>query len=617
MAGYRDALGVFHPLRSGMEQRATRGGGKRLVESKVPYNEFLSGDFDDPETKRKKREQYDDMKRRAGYAELERETKKKKTSSGTQKRLSLAQFVRRSGGIAPHKNDMFKGELARLGRKESGTTGLINQHNKQGRQRFGAEYMMDAANEAGFRDAKGYEFSNIGDFLHAVELDARKTSGKGRKGTRRKTKAQKLAESMKENPSAMKRNAATQRSFFDSESVARARPVERLQRVRDIHKGEKGTVVKKFKDGWVSIKLDNGGHWLASPDVIERINPAGKNRVVIVNGLFGAIRRVAQRRRSTRKATRAYRKELTLESKLEGARKRRQQAEQSVHARIARQDEKRENDRKRKEWAREEKRESARQAAEERKAAREQEREIAAHKKREAEIARRERESMRRNPPTNAFTKLVDRAAVLLRKNNDPETVKAQLEKTGERPQRVARAVRAAMSQRAAAPARNPAKRAARKQNSAPPKPTKKTLENFHEFQGREATHLLKVDASHMMPKASVNGELVAIKLKGGKELRAPADSHLLADARKRLWISGKLGKPNFKLRKDDCTLEGDIEYIVYRTIKEHLGDKAPVSYIHHLGEDTGAHPRLYLDRNGYGVVRGGDYTQDWRGVIN
>ncbi len=365
---------------------------------------------------------------------------------------------------------------------------------------------------------------------------------------------------------ATKRNPTTN-GLFDSESVTRARPVERLQRVRETSRGEKGTVVKTFDDGWVKVKLDNGGHWLASPDVIERINPAGKNRVVIVaaapkrvakapkrvakapkrNGLVG---RVVGRR----KAARAYRRELRHEAAVTRAHTKRKQYE---------------------------------------------------------------REALEHNPPTNAFTKLVDRAAVLLRKNNDPETVKAQLEKTGERPQRVARAVRAAMSQRAAAPARNPAKRAARKQNSAPPKPTKKTLENFHEFQGREATHLLKVDASHMMPKASVNGELVAIKLKGGKELRAPADSHLLADARKRLWISGKLGKPNFKLRKDDCTLEGDIEYIVYRTIKEHLGDKAPVSYIHHLGEDTGAHPQLYIDRNGYGVVRGGDYTQDWRGVIN
>lgn len=555
MAGYRDALGVFHPIRSGMEQRATRGG-KRLVESKVPYNEFLSGDFDDPETKRKKREQYDDMKRRAGYAELEQETKRtQKRSDAPARSLTLAQFVRKSGGIAPGKNDMHAGELRALGVKESGTTGLINQHNKQGRHRVTAEDMMMMARDEGYSG-----FDGIGDFIRAVELDARKTSGKGRKGTRRKTKAQRLAESMKENPSARKKNAATQRSFFDSESVTRARPVERLQRVRDIHKGEKGTVVKKFKDGWVSIKLDNGGHWLASPDVIERINPAGKNRVVIVaaapkrvakapkrNGLVG---RVVGRR----KAARAYRRELRHEAAVTRARTKRKQYE---------------------------------------------------------------REALEHNPATNAFTKLVDRAAVLLRKNHDPETVKAQLEKTGERPQRVARAVRAAMSQRAAAPARNPAKRAARKQNSAPPKPTKKTLENFHEFQGREATHLLKVDASHMMPKASVNGELVAIKLKGGKELRAPADSHLLADARKRLWISGKLGKPNFKLRKDDCTLEGSIEYIVYRTIKEHLGDKAPVSYIHHLGEDTGAHPQLYIDRNGYGVIRGGDYTQDWRGVIN
>jgi hypothetical protein len=64
---------------------------------------------------------------------------------------------------------MYAGEIKRLGYKETGTTGLINQHARQGSHKQSAEYVMDAANVEGYRDRHGERFTSIGDFLSAVE----------------------------------------------------------------------------------------------------------------------------------------------------------------------------------------------------------------------------------------------------------------------------------------------------------------------------------------------------------------------------------------------------------------------------------------------------------------
>lgn len=101
---------------------------------------------------------------------------------------SLSQFVRGQGGIAyrPEKKGTRKqlyepgdlgsrrggaSELGMLSPKETGTTGLLNKSNKQGAQRYSAEYMMDAANDHGYRDRQGHKFTNIGNFLAAVADD--------------------------------------------------------------------------------------------------------------------------------------------------------------------------------------------------------------------------------------------------------------------------------------------------------------------------------------------------------------------------------------------------------------------------------------------------------------
>lgn len=91
--------------------------------------------------------------------------------TGERSDITLSQFVRKRGGIVPHK--MFAGELDRLRPKGTGTTGLINQNNISAGRRVTADRMMEQANEAGFKDpATGEKFENVGDFLYAVELDA-------------------------------------------------------------------------------------------------------------------------------------------------------------------------------------------------------------------------------------------------------------------------------------------------------------------------------------------------------------------------------------------------------------------------------------------------------------
>ncbi len=92
------------------------------------------------------------------------------TAAGFKSDLSLSQFVRKMGGIAP--GEMFRGELDRIRIRETGTSGLVNQKAKQGSVPQTADIMMQAANDAGFRDPKtGQLFENPGDFLYAVERD--------------------------------------------------------------------------------------------------------------------------------------------------------------------------------------------------------------------------------------------------------------------------------------------------------------------------------------------------------------------------------------------------------------------------------------------------------------
>lgn len=148
-------------------------------------------------------------------------------------------------------------------------------------------------------------------------------------------------------------------------------------------------------------------------------------------------------------------------------------------------------------------------------------------------------------------------------------------------------------------------------------KPSRAAAAKFAEFQGRPG----KPGSADVSPLAKgaklyAIGKLVEIKLKGLTVGKPPRASQLLADTRGRMWISEKIGKPQPGLKAGQLTEVGKIQYVVYRARKVHIIPHME-NYIHRLGEETGAQPTLYLDPQGFGVIKGGAYTMTPEGIRN
>lgn len=199
--GFKDRAGQFHPIRAG------KG-----------YNEFLAGDFE-PRKRPTQKEQREIEKWQR------QETKRIREEIDAPKR-SLAQFVRAYGGIVP--GGMYAGEIRRLGYHETGTTGLINQKARIGSHKQTAQYVMDAANQEGYRDRYGERFTSIGDFLAAVEESAVKGISKsGRKAdTAKQKRAKQMARAMS-NPHKSYSRLSARRSKKAAEVVKMGREFER------------------------------------------------------------------------------------------------------------------------------------------------------------------------------------------------------------------------------------------------------------------------------------------------------------------------------------------------------------------------------------------------------
>lgn len=199
--GFKDRAGQFHPIRAG------KG-----------YNEFLAGDFE-PRKRPTQKEQREIEKWQR------QETKRIREEVDAPKR-SLAQFVRAYGGIVP--GGMYAGEIRRLGYHETGTTGLLNQKARIGSHKQTAQYVMDAANEEGYRDRHGERFTSIGDFLAAVEQSAVKGISKsGRKAdTAKQKRAKQMARAMS-NPHKSYSRLSARRSKKAAEVVKMGREFER------------------------------------------------------------------------------------------------------------------------------------------------------------------------------------------------------------------------------------------------------------------------------------------------------------------------------------------------------------------------------------------------------
>lgn len=316
VGGFVDANGQFHPIRASKD-----------------YNEFLAGDFD-TDRHRSQREFRKQSKRRESHRAEEAYHKERgETFRDDLPKRSVAQFVRSVGGITP--GGALAGEVKRLGFKETGTTGLINQKARQGDQKQTAEYVMDAANEEGYRDRHGRPYSNISEFLMDVETSAVK--GKSRTRAPRLTKAKRDAKVMakaRQNPKAQGKSLArvidsyraegrsdafivkalierygyakqdaerivknrprkVNPSMFGPEAIAGAKRVVKRREIKDRISGIRGRIVKRLPGGFLKVQWEDSN----TPSLIARseitldrgkrlTNPLGLRRCTSCNSAY-------------------------------------------------------------------------------------------------------------------------------------------------------------------------------------------------------------------------------------------------------------------------------------------------------------------------------------------
>lgn len=140
----------------------------------------------------------------------------------------------------------------------------------------------------------------------------------------------------------------------------------------------------------------------------------------------------------------------------------------------------------------------------------------------------------------------------------------------------------------------------------------------FEMFQGRKATTAKPMVVSNHAPATLDQlGDLVELKINGGPKLTFTRGVKLCA-GRGKLWIAGKrFAKPNPAAKVNEVNPIGEIDHVVYGTRKPHHGDHAYTHYIHKLGEESGKRPILCVDREGYPVIRGGNYKIEARGIVD
>lgn len=141
----------------------------------------------------------------------------------------------------------------------------------------------------------------------------------------------------------------------------------------------------------------------------------------------------------------------------------------------------------------------------------------------------------------------------------------------------------------------------------------------FEMFQGRKATTAKAMPVSRHAP-ANLDqlGDLVEIKLRGGKVIKFNPRKFKLTAARGKLWIvGGPVAPGDGSVPVHVVNPVAEIDHVVYGTRKPHHGDHAYTHYIHKLGEESGKRPILCVDREGFPVIRGGNYKIEARGIVD
>lgn len=147
--------------------------------------------------------------------------------------------------------------------------------------------------------------------------------------------------------------------------------------------------------------------------------------------------------------------------------------------------------------------------------------------------------------------------------------------------------------------------------------PSVKSLSKMFQGKANGAVHEYKAASNAPADLARI-GQLVFLKLAGNRKQTRVPGAMVAVDSKGKLWLCSNRA-PMFKQKaKPGEALDfGEIDRICYQTTKAHLGDRSPVEYVHTFGEEGGKRPRLLVDHEGMGLLRGGDYQIKAEGIVN
>lgn len=111
-------------------------------------------------------------------------------------------------------------------------------------------------------------------------------------------------------------------------------------------------------------------------------------------------------------------------------------------------------------------------------------------------------------------------------------------------------------------------------------------------------------------------GILAALHLHGQNKLlfRVENKIFLAQDTKHKLHIVASI--PGALVDNDPGNY-GPISKIEYVEAKPHLGESDPIQWVHKMGEVTGERPDLIVNKDGQLLIKGGNYSINWRGIIN
>ena len=619
--GYLDHQGIFHPIRNGEKEQGAR------------YLPGLAGDnddvFDREIRKEKNRNKADEIyEKRMMDAALE-------DALGDERKISLSQFVRRSGGIFydPKYNDPYNGELENLSFKQSKTKGLAHKNGK-----YSLDGMRESADLAGYASTSGFPLTTINDFLDALESDL-----KGKKiypfGT---------LGAYKFNPSTQSKNLLKKQvSNLDriirklKKQKGKSRKIANLEKVKQtaLSLMSRPSPARLKKNGIITTAADLLVGASAAVGLYDRFNknkkPISQKRtqhgqVVLTNNPLkknkGPEQQKAIHEKSFQNALVAIESgDLSKQdlAKIQGKLAGYEPNEVSRAIQYARLTYKlkhnptlgniraaqnailKENGRlkangiigralARHKAGKEYKRQLRLEAAIDR-----------AKKRRAAAEAKAKKNPTK--PTKKPKFKIGDKVYSYWNESTPGSIGQMTFDDYGKfwkyavnHPQNGRRWIN-----------ENSLSKRKLKKN-----PAKVESASYEAFQGRKPTKVLELECPEGCPKHPYAlGKLFELRLRGKPNINFRREVtgktfYLVADEQnKQIWIvGGKIADPDNSIKKGYSEPYAEITHVVYETRKNHLDDKKQTGYIHRFGEDGGEEPTLAFDKDGFGIIAGGSY---------